>query len=218
MKYLDIHTHTVKKTDSVLNVFIQNLNVSQKYTGKISSGLHPWHINNINIEFELTKLEQYAEKGFLTAIGETGLDKISETDYELQKEVFLKHIYIAEKYSFPLIIHCVKSYNEIIEIKKKIKPVNPWIFHGFNKNSLIAKELIKHNCFLSFGEAILRNNSKTNESLKEIPLDRVFFETDESESEIKEIYETASKILNIGTDKLRLKIAENFNRCFEKGI
>ena len=44
-----------------------------------------------------------AEKCF--ALGECGLDKITASDFELQKEVFKKQIQLSEKYKKPLIIH-----------------------------------------------------------------------------------------------------------------
>jgi TatD DNase family protein len=68
------------------------------------------------------------------ALGECGLDKITASDFELQKVVFKKQIQLSEKHQKPLIIHCVKAHQELIEIKKELKPKQVWIFHGFNTN------------------------------------------------------------------------------------
>jgi Tat protein secretion system quality control protein TatD with DNase activity len=45
------------------------------------------------------------------------LDKL-HPNFDLQKDVFLKQIDIAETQKKPIIIHCVKAYSELLEILK----------------------------------------------------------------------------------------------------
>ena len=33
-----------------------------------------------------------------------------------------------------MVIHCVKAFNELIELKKKYRPQMPWVVHGFRNN------------------------------------------------------------------------------------
>ena len=76
-----------------------------------------------------------------------------------------------------------------------------------------AQQLIGKQCFLSFGEAILKHK-KTQELLRKIPLGCVFFETDDSDEKITTIYEKAAKILDICIAELKEKIYTNFTSVF----
>ena len=48
----------------------------------------------------------------------------------------------------PVVIHCVKAYNELILLKKKLKPKVPWVVHGFNQNEQILNALLKNDFFI----------------------------------------------------------------------
>lgn len=54
------------------------------------------------------------------AIGEAGLDKLASADILLQKEVLIRQILLSESVGKPLVIHCVKAFNELIELKSGI--------------------------------------------------------------------------------------------------
>jgi TatD DNase family protein len=40
---------------------------------------------------------------------------------ELQQSVFEQQLLLAQKYNKPVIIHCVAAFQEVIEIKNKLK-------------------------------------------------------------------------------------------------
>ena len=141
------------------------------------------------------------------------MDKLIAVDFELQKEVFKKQIQLSEKYKKPLIIHCVKAHQEIIEIKKEVNPKQVWILHGFNKNKQLAESLLKNGIILSFGSAIIKNK-KLQEVLVELPISSLLLETDASELEIQEIYQKASEIKNSSLIDLQVAIYQNFKRIF----
>ncbi len=215
MKYIDIHTHRKENSAnvSIVNLLPEDvLNIS--VTGLYSTGLHPWYIDENRIEKDIQLVEEAASKENFIAVGETGLDKFAGSTIELQKEVFRKHIEISEKYKKPLIIHCVRMFNELIRIKKELSPESAWIIHGFNSNKQIAVELVKNGICLSFGKELLKENSKIVGILPEIPLNYIFFETDDSDIIIDNIYKSAAAILNIGVEELGEKIEDNFNKIF----
>lgn len=214
--FIDIHTHNNNSDLSIVNLFLQEINSSLPKEKLISSGIHPWHISEINLQNEIEKLFLLAESGEICAIGEIGLDLLTKSSLPEQKKIFEQQLEIAEKFQLPVIIHCVKAFNEIVSIRKKRSNQTSWIIHGFNNNLQIAKELIKHKCFISFGAALLKNNSNASNIIKEIPLQNVFLETDESENKIEEIYNKAAELLNIEVKELQQKIRENFTRCFGK--
>lgn len=155
-------------------------------------GLHPW-----DSEIEFIKLFDKV-KSFknLYAIGECGLDKNIPTPLEIQKNVFIHQIEISEKINKPLIIHAVGSINEIIDLKIKLKPSQPWIVHGFTGHPQLASQLIKENFIISFGESIFGLESKASRSLRILPHGSFFLETDESKRSIKDIYSQACFLRN----------------------
>ncbi|MBU0765957.1 MAG: TatD family hydrolase, partial [Bacteroidetes bacterium] len=154
--YINIHTHLDKVADNVLtvkNIFPGRLKEELPSDCFISVGLHPWYINSRNPESGLSVIAEYASHPEVIAIGETGLDKFRGPSPEIQEEVFLHHHDISQSVRKPLIIHCVRSYTDIIALRKKLKPSVPWIIHGFNSSLQTAMQLIRNDCLLSFGPA-----------------------------------------------------------------
>ena len=130
------------------------------------------------------------------AIGEIGLDKLIDVAFDLQKRIFLQQVELSEKHELPVIIHCVKAWNEILEIKKELKPNQPWIYHGFRKSNLI-ESVLKSGCYISIGTAIIFDQ-KLQQSIQHIPLEKLFLETDNDTSySIQEVYESVARLKNI---------------------
>ncbi|KAF5270282.1 hypothetical protein FQR65_LT17848 [Abscondita terminalis] len=65
-------------------------------------------------------------------------------------------------------------------------PSGKSIFHGYQKNEILAKQLISKGYYLSFGKAVL--NGSMDKVLTETPVDRIFLETDHAPVSIDEIY------------------------------
>ncbi len=205
--FSDLHTHQISHEKDVQSILNLHLDENQEHLilqDKIiySSGIHPWEtkdelecIKKINILKELVKEKK------LSAIGECGLDKL-KGDFDLQKKFFRKQALMSEEYNLPLIIHCVKSYNELIEIRKTIKPKNKWVIHGFNKKKGLAQQLIKQGFYLSFGMALLRRED-LSETFKNLPLDKLFLESDDSQISIRELYFKCSLILNKDIEEVK---------------
>ena len=113
-----------------------------------------------------------------------------------------------------MILHDVKSHNEIIALRKKHRVKQPWIVHGFNGTAQDAAQLTRQGIFLSVGESLLHPDRKIYNSLKTIDIDYIFFETDMAEIGIEKVYETAAKLLEIDVSELKTKIFSNFARIF----
>lgn len=214
MIFFDVHTHKISSNEnvfSILNTYPNSSDFSQTF----SIGIHPWFINKENLKNELLIIEQKLQEKNCVALGECGLDKIVKTDFELQKTVFKQQVFLSEKYKKPLIIHCVKAFQEIIEIKKKLKPSQIWVLHGFNKNGQLAYSLLKNGFILSVGTAII-HNKKLQDVVSIISSDTILLETDDSEVTIQEVYQKVASIKNIEVIELQQKIAQNFKRIFKR--
>lgn len=219
--YIDIHTHPYhNKKDTVT---VQNIYPGDGFAGFTgrnfySVGLHPWHIGTKNENNKALQLiEEALEFDHVILVGEAGLDKLANTDFDEQKRVFEAQAYMAEEYEYPLIIHCVKALNEVIELRKKMSPVMPWILHAYNGSIEITKQLAGMNFMFSFGESLFRSNSKGIESFKYLDLDLLFFETDEQEMEVEQVYKQGAKLKEIPIEHLKTAIWNNFNRI-EKSL
>jgi TatD DNase family protein len=176
----------------------------------VSVGIHPWSVSEDLFFEQLEILEYLAGDSRVKAIGEIGLDKLKGPDLKLQEDVFLKQIRVAEAVKKPIIVHCVKSFNELIAIKKVVRPKVPMIIHGFNLKVDLAKELTQKGFYLSFGRALIESDL-VKEALRSIPLEQVFLETDDGKKLIvSEVYNVASEVLEINIEKLKDKIYQNY--------
>ena len=163
----------------------------------------------------ISQILRFPDSQILKAIGECGLDRACDSDFELQREVFIKQIELSEQYHKPLIIHAVRSYPDIIAIRKETKSNQPWIIHGFNGNEHSAEQLLRHDgIYLSLGDVLFKNEKRAERLLDIIPSDRLFLETDVAERSIVEVYEKASLLSGVATDILRKDIFDNFVKIF----
>jgi len=211
--FINIHTH-LQLYDAAIEVVNLNMDSSDK-PKYYSYGLHPRHINKSDYKEQLQQLKIKANEEHCVAIGECGLDKLSKVDFALQEKVFIEQIEIANTLKKPLIIHCVKAFNELINCLNLNNNAVPVIIHGFNNNENIAKVLLAHDCLFSFGKALLGYESNAAKAIKNIGRKNFFLETDDAEISIKYIYKKASELLGIDEEILKQQIQSNFENVFK---
>jgi len=217
-KYIDIHTHQETQMDDrvgVLNIY-PDKTLELKSDAFYSMGLHPWFIPEKGVGKLLDIVDDFAKKPEVIAIGECGLDKLSNTPLDVQQFVFEKQVEIAEKVQKPLIIHCVRSFNELAQIKTLTNSTVEWIVHGFNSNLQIADMLLRHALYLSFGKALLNPESNASKLLPQLEDEEYMLETDDSNTRIDEVYKAAAELLNMDIDILKLSMQTNFINCFKQ--
>ena len=193
--FIDIHTHHQEDTLT-------------------SYGIHPWWFDDpaYHPDNDLQLLERLLREDKLAAIGETGIDKLHPETLALQIESFEKHIALSETYQKPLILHNVKGTETLLQLRKKHKPAQAWIIHGFNGNENEVRQLVSQGFYLSVGASLLYENRKITKSIKSIPLDYLFFETDTAGNSIGEIYRKAAMLLDLPLAQLKERIFANFAR------
>jgi TatD DNase family protein len=214
--FIDIHTHSERRNRiSIVNYFPGG-DFSGSMNKLFSVGLHPWFIETENYSSKLAIVSNLAVDDLCAAIGETGLDKLAKTDFELQKVVFESHIKIAQKVNKPIIIHCVRAFVDLIKIKRVTGSEVPWIVHGFNSKLSVAEMLISEGIKLSFGKSMLNENSNACKCLSIAPDDSFFLETDDSGLSIEEVYQHAACIKKISEASLKKMILRNFIKTFNR--
>lgn len=209
MIFFDFHHHQFTKK-GIFNLGLKE-DIASVY---FSLGLHPKDITD-DFEADLELIKEKSRNPNCLAIGECGLDALVEIDENLQELVFEKQILWANEIEKPVIIHCVRRFSQLLKFKKTAKV--PMIIHGFNKKENIAKELVEAGFYLSFGKALLYNEG-LQELVKNIPLEKVFLETDVSEIDIKSVYEMFAKLREISMEELQSQIKINLKNIFGKDV
>jgi len=177
--------------------------------GFYSIGFHPYNVGKVDEEETLTGVRMAVEHPRILAVGETGLDKSIKTPMEDQLRIFEKQVKIAESFDLPVILHVVRSFNEMIGFMKAHQPVAPMIIHGYNGSAQMVEDLVEAGFLISFGEAITRAHSKIIEALQRVPVEKMFLETDEGDMDIRELYGFAAEVKDVSEDHLRMQIFEN---------
>ena len=216
--FVDIHTHA--DNQSVIKIV-------DDFSEKIlrTWGVHPWEVDKIN----LTQISQISQNWTLTSfrfsslkrtdftdlvwgIGEVGLDKVHKETFEKQIEVFEEMIRLSESYRKPMVVHCVRAYSEIIEMRKKTKASMPWVIHGFNSSVETMRQLLRYDMYISLGDILYCNENQAVKILKDIPIERLFLETDVSGRDIRDVYAKAAALMGCDIEYLCKQIFENYGR------
>ena len=144
-------------------------------------GVHPHDVGEMT-EDDIETLRKLAlENEKVKAIGEIGLDYYYDNSpREIQKKWFKRQIELANELKLPIIIHDRDAHGDTFEIIKNTKsPEIGCVLHCYSGNVELAKEYVKMGCYISIpGTVTFKNNKKTREVAKEIPLEYLLIETD----------------------------------------
>ena len=198
-KILDIHTHHgAPRPNAVVSVRPEDFNPVE---GQLySTGIHPWDTTDDIAEERWQLLENVASHPQVVAIGECGIDLLKGGPLFRQMQVMRRHIDLSERLGKPLVIHCVHAHDIIIGLKRDLKPTQKWMIHGFRGKPTVAGMLADAGMWISSG-------AQFNEaSLKNIPLDRMLAETDESDTPIEDII---TRLSTFAGEDLTPRIEEN---------
>ena len=168
---------------------IYALEIAKKYDWIYTiSGISPNDIpekretlnNQLKELVNFVEMERQSNK--ILAIGEIGLDYYWEKDDEkrnIQKEVFIKQIKIANSFNLPIVIHTRDAVMDTLEILKTNEVERKGVFHCCPLNRELVKEALKLGYYISFAGPITFKNSKNaNEIIEMVPLERMLIETD----------------------------------------
>ena len=214
MSFYNLHTHKFTNNSTITELVNQYPWEFDNTIPHYSIGIHPWYINEERLASDLKTIEAKLQLKQCLALGECGLDKRIEISMALQTTVFEKQIALAKKYQKPLVLHLVAAFDELIEIKKRLKISVPIIIHGFSKNEQVAKQLIANGFYLSFGKYLLRN-PELKEVFQAVPNDRFFLETDTIEETLEEVYALAAQYKGMTLADMQLQVEQNWSTAFK---
>lgn len=202
---IDCHTHHADATAALIAVDPRQFDPQPGLW--YSVGYHPWHDIDKLTEADFKLLEQRARHPQVLAIGETGLDSLRGADLETQASVFVRHLQVAHATSKPVVVHCVRTAQRIIDERRKAGlTAVPLAIHGMRANERVARTLLDAGCYLSFG---IRFNPAT---LLATPPDRMLIETDEAPATILEVASAIGDVLGMPCYQVIKTAAENTQR------
>lgn len=167
----------IKSTEAILDV-------CRQYPGYAYPmvGLHPEEVR-ADWRDVLAQMKQYLkpENRFI-AIGEVGLDYYWSREFEQEQlDAFEEQVKWSVETRLPLMIHCRKGQNEMVQLLRRYKNDLPGgVFHCFTGNEHEAEELLQFDRFvLGIGGVLTFKKSHLPEVLPAVvPLDRIVIETD----------------------------------------
>ena len=147
-------------------------------------GISPNDLEDIKIEQDISKsiyeIEKIANNKKAVAIGEIGLDYYwNKEKKQLQKEIFIKQIELANKLKLPIVIHTREAVSDTLQILKENPVTKKGIFHCCPLNRELVKEALKLGYYISLSGVITFKNAKNAEEIiNMIPEDKILIETD----------------------------------------
>jgi TatD DNase family protein len=216
--YIDIHTHDAAPVNRIFSVDVLMAHEERAPANLkgilYTCGIHPWHLNENNHDILLALSRKRCSDPQIIAIGEAGFDKIKGPSMDLQRRTFEEQVEISEELRKPLVVHCVRAWDELLREHKNLKPVMPWLVHGFRGKYDLAMQLISRGMYISFWfDFILKPES--SELVRSLPSDRIFLETDGADVDIRDLYNKVSNDLAISVEDLKRFMLSNFIDFFK---
>ena len=199
----DIHTHLLPEIPGTALVCIGCGPIPQEQGHFYSAGLHPWDVT-VSDEEQFRELEKLLAQPQVLAVGECGFDRLKGPSHKLQEKAFIRQFELSENLGKPMILHVVRDFDTVIRLKKELKPTQKWLIHGFRGGSEQMEQLHRSGLEVSFG---LKYNP---ESLKRIPSDRLFLETD-GKGSIDTLVQEISQIRKESVDCIERQLQRNYN-------
>jgi TatD DNase family protein len=210
---------------------LTNIAISEHYDPVYASvGIHPHDAKSFTDEV-YEKILEWAQMKKVIAIGETGLDyHYDHSPRDIQREVFKKHITLAQVTELPLIIHSREAKTDTLEILRDSGTCKG-VMHCFSGDSDMAEKVMEMGFSLSLaGPVTFRNAKRLQEIAAAIPDDYLLLETDapylspepvrgkrNEPSYIMHTVKRVAELRGVSTDDIKRITTLNARRLFSIG-
>lgn len=142
-------------------------------------GVHPSEVKDWTDDL-IDKIKECAKSPKIVGIGEIGLDYYWDKSFnDLQKEVFIKQINLANELNFPISVHDREAHKDSFDILTEFNKNSIVIMHCFSGSVEFMRECVKQGWYIAIGGVVtFKNAIKMKEVAKEVPLDKLLIETD----------------------------------------
>jgi TatD DNase family protein len=253
MKFIDIHCHLdfkeygkdredVIKRTLALDVGMINVGVDVETSKAVVElahtyqnmwaivGVHPVD-NKEAVDYK--KLKELALDPKVVGIGECGFDFMHEgpEDFDRQREIFIKHIELANEVKKPLMLHVrngkkdTTAYAQALELLKQYAKV-PFNFHFFAGSLDDLKNILEVGGTISL-TGVLTFTKDYDEVVRQVPMDRFMTETDapfaapvpyrgkrNEPAYVIEVVKAIARIKGESEEKVALQSVDNARRVF----
>ncbi len=189
-------------------------------------GVHPWYCDRLSKSWlqELKRLLDSTAAG----VGEIGLDRLCNINFDLQKKVFCDQLQLAIQLKRPVVIHCIKHWGALLEIIENIGEALlslPIMLHSFSGSMETMERLVKLGCTLSFSTRLCDpKQEKLRTVFSKIPMENILLETDSPDqlssdmgiidrlnepSLIVGLYQVCARLKNMDQDSFTNQIWKN---------
>lgn len=142
-------------------------------------GVHPSEVKDWTDDL-IDKIKECAKSPKIVGIGEIGLDYYWDKSFnDLQKEVFIKQINLANELNFPISVHDREAHKDSFDILTEFNKNSIVIMHCFSGSVEFMHECVKQGWYIAIGGVVtFKNAIKMKEVAKEVPIDKLLIETD----------------------------------------
>ena len=142
-------------------------------------GVYPSEAKTYTQEVE-DRMIELAKNHKVKAVGEIGLDYYWDKSFvDLQKEVYVKQILLANKLNLPIVIHDREAHKDADDLLLEYNQSSKALFHCFSGSVEFMRECVKKGWYIALGGVVtFKNAVKMKDVAREIPLDKLVLETD----------------------------------------
>lgn len=191
-------------------------------------GVHPSEAKDWDDEL-VGRIKNYSDNPKIVGIGEIGLDYYWDKSFvDLQKEVFIKQIKLANELNLPICVHDREAHKDTFDILKEYNKGSKVVMHCFSGSVEFARECIKEGWYLALGGVVtFKNAVKMKEVAADIPLERLLLETDapyltpvpyrgkeNQPAYVRFVAEEISKIRNVSFENIVQASSQNAEKVF----
>ena len=163
----------VATLDKVFEIALKNENLYAMI------GIFPSEVKTYTPKVE-EKLRNLAKNPKIKAVGEIGLDYYWDKSFvDLQKEVFVKQIKLANELNLPIVVHDREAHKDSFDLLKEYNKGSNVLFHCFSGSVEFMQECVKQGWYIAIGGVVtFKNAIKMKDVAKTVPLEYLVLETD----------------------------------------
>lgn len=178
---------------------------------------------------EIENIIKQDKNNKIVAIGEIGLDYYwNKENKDIQREVFIKQIKLANKYNMPIVIHTREAVDDTLKILRENSVNNKGVFHCCPLNRELVKQGLDLGFYISFaGPVTFKNSKNAEEIVNMVPINKMLIETDSpylapepkrgtrnDSRNVKHIAEKIASFRNISVEEFANYTYENAMKIF----